>query len=171
MKVAQAYQQNSHTNISGSGLGFSLATDLNRPGVFLSASVKDGISFARSMLTLHKVVNSNMINPKKDHSKYQKWVQGEYLKELGSEIEERDLQGLLRKEAYLQKQISLYKRDLGRLLKESKNLNVDFDQSQRKFWNWLYNQDNDAWYILDPVISVQEDGVIFEAFSMDESTY
>ena len=65
MKIAQAYQQNSQTTISRKGLGFSLATDLNRPGVFLSASVKDGISFARSMLTLHKVVNSNMITQKK----------------------------------------------------------------------------------------------------------
>lgn len=171
MKVAQAYQQNSQSNISSEGLGFSLATDLNRPGVFLSATVQDSISFARSMLTLHKVVNSNMITPKKDYSKYQKWVHGEYLKELGKEIKKRDLQGLIRKEAYLQKQIASYKRDLARLLKESKNLNVDFNQSQAKFWKWLYSQDNEAWVVLDPVISVQEDGVIFEAFSMDESTY
>ena len=84
-------------------------------------------------LTLHKVVNSNMITQKKDHSNYQKWVQGEYLKDLGKEIQERDLQGLIRKEAHLQKQIASYKRDLGRLFKESKNLNVDFDQSQQKF--------------------------------------
>ena len=171
MKVAQAYQQNSQSNISSEGLGFSLGTDLNRPGVFLSATVQDSISFARSMLTLHKVVNSNMITPKKDYSKYQKWVHGEYLKELGKEIKKRDLQGLIRKEAYLQKQIASYKRDLARLLKESKNLNVDFNQSQAKFWKWLYSQDNEAWVVLDPVISVQEDGVIFEAFSMDESTY
>ena len=41
----------------------------------------------------------------------------------------------------------------------------------KNFWNWLYAQDNEAWVILDPVISVQEDGVIFEAFSIDESTY
>lgn len=171
MKVAQAYQQNSQSNVSSEGLGFSLATDLNRPGVFLSATVNDSISFARSMLTLHKVVNSNMITPKKDYSKYQTWVQGEYLKELGKEIKKRDLQGLIRKEAYLQKQIASYKRDLARLLKESKNLNVDFYQSQDKFWSWLYAQDYQAWVVLDPVISVQEDGVIFEAFSMDESTY
>lgn len=171
MKVAQAYQQNSQSNVSSEGLGFSLATDLNRPGVFLSATVKDSISFARSMLTLHKVVNSNMITPKKDYSKYQTWVQGEYLKELGKDIKKRDLQGLIRKEAYLQKQITSYKRDLARLLKESKNLNVNFNQSQDKFWSWLYAQDHEAWVVLDPVISVQEDGVIFEAFSMDESTY
>ena len=73
MKVAQAYQQNSQSNVTNSGLGFSLATDLNRPGVFLSAQVKDGMSFARSMLVLHKVVNSNMIQAKRDYSKYQEW--------------------------------------------------------------------------------------------------
>ena len=61
MKVAQTYKQGSQSNISSSGLGFSLATDLNRPGVFLSAQVKDGMSFARSMLVLHRIVNSNMI--------------------------------------------------------------------------------------------------------------
>ena len=32
-----------------------------------------------------------MIKAKRDYSKYQKWVKGEYLKELGKEIEEEIL--------------------------------------------------------------------------------
>jgi len=171
MKVAQAYQQNSQSNVTNSGLGFSLATDLNRPGVFLSAQVKDGMSFARSMLVLHKVVNSNMIQAKRDYSKYQEWVQGEYLKELGKEIEERDLKGLIKQESDLQKQAALLRKDIRRISREASKLNSDFYKSREKFWQWLYNQDHEAWVVLDPVISVQEDGVIFEAFSIDESSY
>ena len=171
MKVAQTYKQGSQSNISSSGLGFSLATDLNRPGVFLSAQVNDGMSFARSMLVLHRIVNSNMIKAKRDYSKYQKWVKGEYLKELGKEIEERDLKGLLKQASALERQAKLFQKDINRISKEAHKLTNDFYKSREKFWSWLYNQDRDAWYVLDPVISVQEDGVIFEAFSVDESSY
>ena len=129
------------------------------------------MSFARSMLVLHRIVNSNMIKAKRDYSKYQKWVKGEYLKELGKEIEERDLKGLLKQASALERQAKLFQKDINRISKEAHKLTNDFYKSREKFWSWLYNQDRDAWYVLDPVISVQEDGVIFEAFSVDESSY
>ncbi|MEC7834440.1 MAG: SWIM zinc finger family protein, partial [Pseudomonadota bacterium] len=47
----------------------------------------------------------------------------------------------------------------------------DYHKSVQKFWDWLYGADHEAWIILDPVVSVQPDGVIFEAFSLDESMY
>ena len=126
MKVAQTYKQGSQSNISSNGLGFSLATDLNRPGVFLSAQVNDGMSFARNMLVLHKIVNSNMIKAKRDYSKYQKWVKGEYLKELGKEIEERDLKGLLKQASALERQAKLFQKDINRISKEAHKLTNNF---------------------------------------------
>ena len=38
-------------------------------------------------------------------------------------------------------------------------------------FNYLYKNDIDAWYVLDPVITVHPDEVFFECFSEDESSY
>jgi hypothetical protein len=47
----------------------------------------------------------------------------------------------------------------------------DLWQSQRAYFDWILRNDPDAALILDPVISVQPDGLFFEVFSKDESTY
>ena len=39
------------------------------------------------------------------------------------------------------------------------------------FWKWLYDHNREAWFVLDPIVSVQLDATFFEAFSLDESTY
>ena len=46
-----------------------------------------------------------------------------------------------------------------------------FPEQRRRFWSWLYTHNRDAWYVLDPIVSVQPDATFFEAFSLDESTY
>ena len=37
-------------------------------------------------------------------------------------------------------------------------------EAQRKFWNFLYTHDRELWYVLDPVVSVHPDAVLFEVF-------
>lgn len=44
-------------------------------------------------------------------------------------------------------------------------------EAQTAYFDWLQRNDPSAWLILDPVISVQRDGLFFEVFSKDESTY
>lgn len=44
-------------------------------------------------------------------------------------------------------------------------------EAQKAYFDWLQRNDPMAWMILDPIISVQPDGVFFEVFSKDESTY
>ena len=96
MKLAQSYKQPSTARINDDGMGFALATDLNRPGVFLNAGVKDGLSFSRNMLALHRIVCTNMIKTQKDHSSYQKWVEGEYFKELGKVLKRKNIKRLIK---------------------------------------------------------------------------
>jgi len=43
--------------------------------------------------------------------------------------------------------------------------------AQQAYFDWLENNDPDAWYILDPVISVHPDKLFFEVFNKDESCY
>lgn len=43
--------------------------------------------------------------------------------------------------------------------------------SQRAYFEWLARNDPMAWYVLDPVVTVAPDALIFEVFSKDEGTY
>jgi len=43
--------------------------------------------------------------------------------------------------------------------------------AQKSYFDWIQRNDPSAWLILDPIISVKPDGVFFEVFSKDESTY
>jgi len=171
MKLAQSYKQASTAKTNSNGMGFALATDLNRPGVFLNAGVKDGTIFARNMLILHRIVCTNMIKRTKDHSSYQKWVEGEYFKELGQVIKQKDIKGLIKKENALQKEIEFIKKSISSNINKSRRNFLKYSAAVSTFWGWLYDHDHEAWIVLDPVISVQPDAIIFEAFSLDESMY
>jgi ribosomal protein S25 len=45
------------------------------------------------------------------------------------------------------------------------------NRNQQEYFDFLYKSDREAWIIFDPIISVQDDGTFFEAFSGDESIY
>lgn len=171
MKLAQSYKQTSSAKTNNKGMGFALATDLNRPGVFLNAGVKDGLTFARNMLTLHRIVCTNMIKAPKDNSAYQKWVEGEYFKELGVAIEQKDIKGLMKKEHAIRTELEHLRRSIAKNINKSRRNFIKLGAATAAFWSFLHKHDHEAWVVLDPVISVQPDAVIFEAFSLDESMY
>ena len=56
-----------------------------------------------------------------------------------------------------------------RMKNESANMNAW--QAQQAYFDWLMRNDPTAWLILDPVISVHPDELIFEVFSKDEGAY
>ncbi|MEM6925928.1 MAG: SWIM zinc finger family protein [Myxococcota bacterium] len=44
-------------------------------------------------------------------------------------------------------------------------------RAQRDYFDWLARNDPLAWYVLDPVVTVHPDAMLFEVFSKDEGTY
>lgn len=44
-------------------------------------------------------------------------------------------------------------------------------QAQQAYFEWLSRNDPLAWFVLDPVVTVHPDGVLFEVFSKDEGAY
>ncbi|WP_435011631.1 SWIM zinc finger family protein [Tundrisphaera lichenicola] len=56
-----------------------------------------------------------------------------------------------------------------RMRRESSNLNAW--QAQREYFSWLLRNDPLAFVVLDPVITVHPDQVLFEVFSKDEGAY
>jgi hypothetical protein len=146
----------------------ALMTDLSRDPVFLKGRVTNGPAFATAMLLLGKIVKASARQGAKDHSAYQEWVQGKYLEEFGDIQAKRlaQLPKLMERDAELRRLI----KEIGKEINEaSKKLNER--GAIRKFWNWLYDHNREAWIIIDPIVSVQPDATFFEGFSIDESMY
>jgi len=157
----------STTSSAAGSSELTFGVDLSRDPVYLSGRVKPSEAFAEAMLTLGKVVQIQR-RPKKDNTAYQQWVANEYLKTL-----EQRMPTVIKHQEDLQAQRSALKADLrgqaaifGRLTESSQ-----FGALTRRYFDWLYEHDRQAWLILDPIVSVQEDGTFFEAFSGDESIY
>jgi hypothetical protein len=144
---------------------FNLGTDISRDPVYLSGSVKSSVSFAQAMLVLGKVVGIRKPE-KKDHSEYQNWVAQEYVRILN----EREPERFAKQQDLISKSVKLkQKRDS--LNEKLSHLNKFVNLKKKEYFNWLYENDRNAWIVLDPIVSVQEDGTFFEAFSGDESIY
>lgn len=157
----------SSTNSSPTSSGLSFGTDLNRDPVYLAGKVIPSTSFAEAMLVLGEVVKIQK-PVKKDHSAYQDWVSKEYLKLL-----EKKMPGLLKEKSDLVSTIDSLReksQEIHKVISPLTQLPA-FSAARKKFFDWLYEHDRNAWIVLDPIVSVQKDGTFFEAFSGDESVY
>jgi len=143
----------------------SIGTDLNRDPVYLSGDVIPSRAFAQAMLALGEVVKIQRPE-KKDHSVYQAWVSNEYMRIFQE-----------RSPKFLQEQVDLLGRQNELKVKRDKmqskisTLSHLLRHKRAEYFSWLYENDRNAWIVLDPIVSVQKDGTFFEAFSGDESIY
>ena len=71
----------------------TLLTDQTRDAVFLKGRVRCGPAFSKVMLVLGRIVKMSARATEKDHSAYQEWVYGQYLKEVDATQAKR-LKGL-----------------------------------------------------------------------------
>ena len=143
----------------------SIGTDLNRDPVYLSGDVIPSRAFAQAMLALGEVVKIQR-PAKKDHSAYQAWVSNEYMRIL----QERSPKFLQEQVVLLGRQKELKdKRD--KMQSKISTLSHLLRHKRAEYFSWLYENDRNAWIVLDPIVSVQKDGTFFEAFSGDESIY
>ncbi len=171
MEITQTYARPSGATLSAEGMHLDVATETSRPPVRLSALVRDSLAYARLMLALYAVVSGDHRARPKDHAAYQEWVQARYLEELSVEMA-----GRLRTLPGLTQQRGLLRGRIGDLRKEAQPLEhalagADFLAARAKYFKWLWDNDKSAWMVLDPVVSVHPDCVVFEVFSIDESSY
>lgn len=147
---------------SSSSVEFGVDTD--QDPVFLSGQVKHSATFARLMLTLGRVVRMDDTPTPRDHSAYQAWVRGEYVKELQATHGHLapQIESLRARQAQL--------RDTSAKLRKALDAS-GFSQARSNFWSWVRLYNREAWLKYDPIVSVQEEATFFEAFSIDESAY
>lgn len=153
---------------SSTASSVQFGADVSQVPVYLDVNVIPSHSFARLMLALGRVVRMQDTGAERDHTKYQEWVRGEYLKEIPSQM----AAGLIKLPSLLAERQAVQERVISMegIINSFWAKDALWDY-RRKFWKWLYTHDRDAWLVLDPIVSVQPDATFFEAFSLDESTY
>jgi hypothetical protein len=171
MWISQSYARPSSAQSSETATSFSLSTQEGRPPVALKARIKNSPDYARAMLALFEVVQGDERFAAKDHTAYQEWVRAEYLKELAPQLEatRQKLPAQLEQKNELQERIALLEAEAKPY--RSKLQSTQLWDAKRKYWQWLYSRHRELWILLDPVVSVHPDAVIFEVFSQDESSY
>lgn len=163
----------SSASASATSSNIKFGTDLNSEPAFLNAIVTTSTEFARAMNILGNVVRLTK-KPPKDNSKYQEWVSAQYLLELAKE--EGDIQTLLdaaiQEVGEIRKVLQVLQSEKSEVLEEIRQIESQgIYAKRREYWSYLKNVDRELWFVLDPIVSVQNDGTFFEAFSGDESVY
>ena len=166
MQITQTYSRPSTAQTDAKGTHFNLSAELSRSPVSLHAMVNNSMSYARLMLALRKVVVGNWRGGTQDHSQYQEWVKKKYLEELPliyADVQ-KEQEELLAKKKEIQSKIKAINQIV-------QPIQSRMWKARSKYRNYLYQHEREKWRLLDPVISVHPDCVIFEAFSLDESSY
>ncbi|QUJ67153.1 hypothetical protein KDD30_13965 [Photobacterium sp. GJ3] len=162
MEVTYRYTRQSQVDSGRQHAEMTFAPDLSRPPTFFVGELKDKRRFREAISCLHQVVISDMRFQPKNRDDYQRWLTSEesrLLAEFGEVAESH------RKERQsVQEELAVMKAQADAVM-------GPFYKAQAKYFDYLYKQDLDAWYVLDPVITVHPDQVFFECFSEDESSY
>lgn len=140
----------------------SFSPDTQRDPTFFRGQLRKNIPFREAISALHDVVVSDLRFKPKDREEYKAWLATQ---------EQFDL-------ARVAAQNNRAKQEMTRLHEELRALDLDrqrrgssFNKAQQRYFNHLYKRDYNAWFVLDPVITVHPDQIFFECFSQDESSY
>lgn len=162
MEFNYKFKGNSGVASSNTQTKMSFAPDLNREPTFFVSKLRDSLNFREAMSALHDVVVSDMRFKPKEKSDYKAWLESQekvWLAELVAEKEKH------------QEQYERVQEELTSIRTQENRVLKPYYEAQRKYFNYLYKNDYDKWFVLDPVITVHPDEVFFECFSQDESSY
>ena len=156
--------QNSGSTVANNATGtaMSFAPDVLRQPTFFRGVLGKNLAFREAMSALHYVVVSDLRFQPQDKTAYKEWAaQNEWAVLAEMQKGRGDLDG----------QIKTLSTELNALQKDKNVILKPFYAAQTKYFKHLYEKDRDAWFVLDPVITVHPDEIFFECFSQDESTY
>lgn len=166
MEFRYQYFGSTTVDESATAQSFRFAPDLLRPPTHFHATLRrDGLAhlqFREALSALHSVVVSDLRVRGRDKSAYRQWLEAN---------EQSLLAQFMARAGELKTRTAALRTELTALREKKSALLQPFYQAQRKYFAWLYLTHRDAWYVLDPVITVHPQRLLFEAFSQDESSY
>ena len=156
------YSGSSAVEQSSQSVDVSFSPDTYREPTFFRGSLNKHIPFREAISALHDVVVSDLRFKPKDKTEYKRWA---------IEQEETLLGEAMGKADILKSKIDPLREELSSIRSQKSRTLKPFYEAQRHYFNYLYKKDRDAWYVLDPVITIHPDELFFECFSEDESSY
>ena len=158
------YKGSTSINSSSGSTSMSFAPDTLRHPTFFVGKLNRKINFREAISALHDVVVSDLRFKPKDRTEYLAWVAEQEKIWLSEYVAQSQIEEVRRRITDLKEELDSIYKEKGRVL-------APFYNARTKYYKYLYDNDRDAWFVLDPVITVHPDEVFFECFSQDESTY
>jgi hypothetical protein len=149
---------------NANSVGMSFAPDLNRTPTFFVGKLHRKLAFREAISALHDVVVSDMRYQPRDKTAYKEWAAQQESIWLAEYMSEKDMDSA-------KDRIAVLKGELETVHRRSAQITQPFYTARKTYFDYLYKRDMDAWFVLDPVITVHPDEVFFECFSEDESSY
>jgi len=162
MKFNYRYLGETSVESSASATQMNFAPDTLRAPTHFEATLNRHLPFREAISALNAVVVSDLRFKPKDREAYMAWYKQQ---------EDTMLAEALVEAGEVEAKIGPVKSELETLRNESAKLMKPYFKAQDKYFKYLYQHDYDAWFVLDPVITVHPDQVFYECFSQDESTY
>lgn len=162
MEFRYRFFGNSAVSNTGAATAMQFAPDTFREPTYFVGELKQQILFREAMSALHDVVISDLRIQPKDRQEYFAWLEANEAALLAEFVSNK---------ASAEERMKVLRQELDEINKASHKIMSPFYKAQQAYFNYLYKTDYDAWFVLDPVITVHPDEVFFECFSKDESTY
>lgn len=162
MQVSYRYKGKSQISGSSVQADVSFAPDSLRQPAFFVGQLKDKLAFREAISALHNVVISDLRLQLKNREDYQRWL---------ADYNPRLLAEFIARKGDIKQKIETINRELDEINHHSSEIMAPYYKAQNAYFSYLYKTDIDAWYVLDPVITIHPDEVFFECFSEDESSY
>lgn len=162
MQFNYSYNGGSRINGTGDQTQMSFSPDLTREPTFFRGDLRQNVNFREAISALHDVVVSDLRFKPKDKTAYKEWA---------AQRDDIDWQLVAAQKQKVAEQIRGIQKEMDELYRRSSDRMAPFYKAQRAYFDHLYKRDYDAWFVLDPVITVHPDEVFFECFSQDESSY
>jgi hypothetical protein len=162
VKFAHRYYGETSASTTADASNFGFAPDTLREPTFFVGEVAAHLPFRESISALHHVVVSDQRFKPKDRTAYFTWLKA-HEQELVAEAAAQQVT--------LKSRIEGLRAELRDIHGIMNKVMTPFYSARKKYFDWLYKQNKDAWFVLDPVITVHPDEIFFECFSLDESTY
>lgn len=162
MEFAYAFKGSSTVANRADRTDLSFSPDTKREPTYFSGELRKGIAFREAISALHDVVVSDMRWKPQDKTAYKEWA---------AKQEAIDWDQVAAQRSGIAKQIREMQERVTASYRRSAERRAPFDKAKRAYFDYLYQKDRDAWFVLDPVITVHPDEVFFECFSQDESSY
>ncbi len=140
----------------------ALATNTLRETVFFRGNLARLLMLREPLAALYDVVASDFKYRPRDRVAFKLWLE---------EQDRQFLANLAVASDEALRQIEIHEGRLTELNRERALRQAPFHRARRQFFDYLYENQYELEYLLDPVITIHPDELSFEVFSRDESSY